>query len=613
MKLLHATLDKLIQGVRASHLFPQKPTIHFCPEHDICPTCDVDLRVRKTDAKTVVTLAIGAFLSKETILECPHCQTAFRSEELRALVPEQCTFGFDIIDYVGRAMFIRCRNEQEIVNELSARNIAVSDREVTHLGKKFITYLAIAHQESHELLRNAMTLQGGYILHVDGTCEGDSPHLFTGLDGISALVLHNIKIPSENKAQLIPFFRHLKKEYGIPLALVHDMGKAILGAIAVVFPNTLDFICHFHFLRDIGKDLFGKEYQTIRNRLKKHGIRTQLRQKLKALSKVIEEDKQAAPALKKGIENGQMSIAFVEQLPAMSTYTMIQWIFDGAKQSAGYGFPFDCPHLVLFQRLRMVHSVLDRIKDIHLRNKVKDNRPFYQLWRILDAIMKDKALTSAVALMKEKTAVFNNLRDALRITPIEGHDALNDDGDDADMKAIEKAVRDFRKQVINDKTLSANKDYDKMIAQIDNYWDKLFAAPITVNTPNGPVTIFPQRTNNLLERFFRFLKRTARKRSGTSSLSKTLKAILADTPFVRNLENEEYLEIILNGCESLPERFSQIDAKRVRENLKMVQQDVDRIPSEIKDVIKHKNLPELVNALFVAQVSSFRANGHFRS
>ncbi|MCP3852572.1 MAG: transposase [Gammaproteobacteria bacterium] len=543
---------------------------------------------------------IGAFNSKETILQCPQCQTIFFSEKLRALVPEQCKFGFDIINYVGRSIFTHCRNEQEIVNELAARNISISGREVSYLGKKFITYLALAHRESYEQLRKAMTLRGGYILHVDGTCEGDSPNLFTGIDGISELVLHNIKIPSEKKDRLIPFFRQVKKLYGVPRALVHDMGKAILAAIAIVFPNVLDFICHFHFLRDIGKDLFRKEYQVIRNCLKKHGIRTQLRQKLRALSKIIEQGPQAIQDLKESIEKGHLKIASVEQLPAISTYAMIHWAFDVAQQSAGYGFPFDYPHLIFLQRLRVVHSVLVQIKDIHLRHKVRDNRPFYQLWRILDEVIKDKELNSSVALMEEKTTVFNKLRQALRIALPEGNDGLNDEGGDADMKTIEKAVEDFREQVITDTTLLAKDDYKKMIAQINEYWEKLFAAPITVNTPNGPVTIVPQRTNNLLERFFRNLKRAARKRSGTSSLSKTLKAILADTPFVRNLENEEYLQIILGDCETLEKRFSQIDAKLVREHLKKAQESLDSIPSEIKEVIKQKNLPELVNALFAA-------------
>jgi hypothetical protein len=45
------------------------------------------------------------------------------------------------------------------------------------------------------------------------------------------------------------------------------MGRGILSAVKTVFPGIPDFICHFHFLRDIGKDLFETEYATIRNRL----------------------------------------------------------------------------------------------------------------------------------------------------------------------------------------------------------------------------------------------------------------------------------------------------------------------------------------------------------
>jgi transposase-like protein len=63
--------------------------------------------------------------------------------------------------------------------------------------------------------------------------------------------------------------------------LVHDMGKGILFAIEAVFPDKTDFICHFHFLRVIGKDLLEKEYKKIRKRLKKHRIRTRTFKKSK--------------------------------------------------------------------------------------------------------------------------------------------------------------------------------------------------------------------------------------------------------------------------------------------------------------------------------------------
>jgi len=68
------------------------------------------------------------------------------------------------------------------------------------------------------------------------------------------------------------------------------MGKGILSAVKTVFPGIPDFICHFHFLRDIGKDLLESDYGKIRNRLKKHKIRSVLRQKAKALEKHLEGD-----------------------------------------------------------------------------------------------------------------------------------------------------------------------------------------------------------------------------------------------------------------------------------------------------------------------------------
>jgi hypothetical protein len=79
-----------------------------------------------------------------------------------------------------------------------------------------------------------------------------------------------------------------------------------------------------------------------------------------------------------------------------------------------------------------------------------------------------------------------------------------------------------------------------------------------------------------LERFFRGVKRRGRKKSGTASLNKTLKTILADTPLVRNLEKEEYQKIILNGCSSLAERFSQIDDKIVRDQLKQSEENREK-------------------------------------
>jgi hypothetical protein len=63
-------VGKLISGVRAGILFPEKPTIRFYPEVENCPHCGRKLHVQKTWEKTIVTMNIGAFQAKEIVLEC---------------------------------------------------------------------------------------------------------------------------------------------------------------------------------------------------------------------------------------------------------------------------------------------------------------------------------------------------------------------------------------------------------------------------------------------------------------------------------------------------------------------------------------------------------------
>jgi hypothetical protein len=208
------------------------------------------------------------------------------------------------------------------------------------------------------------------------------------------------------------------------------------------------------------------------------------------------------------------------------------------------------------------------------------------------------ALRKSAAQLDERACLFDTLRKALRIALPEGKKGLNDDGDDTDMKSIEERVKGFRQQIASESKLSRKDEYKKMIQQIDTYWKKLFADPIAVHTPQGEVFIQPQRTNNILERFFRDIKKRARKRTGTISLSKMLKTILSDTPLVKNLDNEEYLQIILDGCDTLQERFARIDSNMVVQELKKTKKEPGRLPLELKKMIREPAFPEKLGLLF---------------
>ena len=206
--------------------------------------------------------------------------------------------------------------------------------------------------------------------------------------------------------------------------------------------------------------------------------------------------------------------------------------------------------------------------------------------------------------MEEKTQVFDQLRDAMRIAASNGKKGLNDDGDDVDIETIEEAVTLFRNSGKIKAAAEANVDYNKMVRQIDKYWEKLFADPIMVTTASGE-TMFvqPQRTNNMLERFFRDLKRMYRSKSGTQSLNKVIKAMLADTPLVKNLSNRQYLKIILNGHDTLEERFAEINEKLVRQEMKK-SESLQGISARMKKVLRKPNLPSLLTKMSKAAATS---------
>ena len=86
------------------------------------------------------------------------------------MVPPGANFGYDVMVYAGRSLFLRFRNEEEVVTDLAAKNIRISPREVSLLGMKFITYLSMAHRRRAPEITVDMQLRGGYICHLDATC-----------------------------------------------------------------------------------------------------------------------------------------------------------------------------------------------------------------------------------------------------------------------------------------------------------------------------------------------------------------------------------------------------------------------------------------------------------
>jgi hypothetical protein len=354
----------------------------------------------------------------------------------------------------------------------------------------------------------------------------------------------------------------------------------------VVFPSVLDFICHFHFLRDLGKDLFGYEHSQIRNLLKGHNTKTVLRLAKKETEHLISENHTLTTMYQQYLQQNQEGIPNIKLSAEIRFYIMLIWTLEYKRELNGLGFPFDKQHLVFYQRLKKVAPLIESLKG----NFVK-KAAFSQVFLTLKNIMNDSSLETMVTQLCEKASVFDQLREAMRITLPQTTKGLNDEGDE-DMRTIKNSVTQFRQSKKIIQLAEENKDYQKMLKQIDKYWDKLFADPIEIETSHGKIHLQPQRTNNIMEQFFREEKRKGRKKSGTSNLSRSFKAMIADTPLVRNLENPQYMEILLKGSQSLEQRFAQIDAQQVRFELKKHEEEWRGLPKGIRRMLKMPDLPQ---------------------
>ncbi|MBC8372786.1 MAG: transposase [Planctomycetes bacterium] len=600
MNTLKHFMEKAARENSTPYLFSQRPMLHFRPKQSRCPKCKVALKVLKTRGRTLRTLPLGEFCAHETLKHCDQCEnrTVYTAKDLSRMAPAGCIFGYDVLVFVGKALFLRQRQTEEIIDELLARNIRISPSEVEYLGKKFVVYLALAHKQATPRIKNAMQQRGGYVLHLDGTLDRREPVLVTGLDSISETVLGSVKLPSEKAEQIIPFLKEIKQRFGKPLATVHDMGAGIVSAVDTVFPGNPDSICHYHFLRDIGNDLLDRDYQAIRNRLRKHGISGKLQYRAKRLKMQIDQQPELIGDFVQSLQQATEPSAHIDSIPLLSAYSLIHWALAGKKQGDGYGFPFDRTQVVFAKRLCSVYSQLEPIKDFHLRGQWRDNIPLFELSRDLKKVASDRGLQKMIDEFEAKAKVFDQLRKAMRIAPAGGTDGLNSGSDSAAMGPIKKAVTKFRKRITTRSDYLSHTGYKKMIGQIDKYWDNLFADPILVQPPTGPILIQPQRTNNIMERFFRDFRRDARRKSGTNSISRTLQSMIADTPLVKNLKKAQYLQLLLNGLPSLEDRFAQIDIAAVRRELHAANQTLDRIPPKIRKVIDWPTFPAAVFNLF---------------
>jgi hypothetical protein len=544
--------------------------------------------------RKVATLHIGHFLAHETVLFCRQCpgRPSFRSRELAELVPEGCSFGYDVMAFAGRSLFQQLRTVGQTVAELAQRNVRISESEVRELAARFVIGLAAAHAETAPALRRRLGVNGGYVLHLDSTCQKGSAHLMTGIDELSGMVLLNARMPTENGDATAEFLSEMVARYGEPVAVSCDMSAGILNALGKTMADVPVFICHFHFLRDLGKDLMAEDYALVRRRLALHGPKAELKRLERELREHTHDRGRQLETLIEQIENGtEPADELVAAVPAnVLLAALIASALEAGIRGDGCGFPFDRPHLAFFRHLQSVLTAVSA-----LRTYAPLDAPTRKLYdraiKTMQPVCDDAQLAAAAERLERAAAVFDDLRVAMRIAEPRSGKGLNDDGSQLDMQTIEAGVERFRTALSADPQRNALPGIDAMLAQLDKYWNRLFADPVIVQTNDGQRTVQPQRTNNILERFFRDLNRACRKRSGNRLTAAVLDNMLPDVPLVANLDNPDYVELLLDGSQDLAQRLARVDRRTVTASLTQARKPPSGLSRKTRRLLRNKSIP----------------------
>jgi hypothetical protein len=542
-------------------------TFHFAPDPQYCPTCgELTEYYKTTKARTVKTLRYGPVRFRESQFVCrthrydpeDSSPVIYGSSFARSLAPANVPIGYDVIAEIGKKRFLNYRQVGEVVDELSEHEIELSSSSVSRWADYFLAAVECLHHTKIQKLRHIIKRNGGYLLHIDATTETKADTVFVCVDRLLGAVLLSEKLSSENTEELEKALRRLKRNFGIPLAIMRDMSGQIARAVQNVFPGVPDRICQFHFLRDIGKDLLQKDYIQLGRQMFGLKINANLRRMKRELEKRLPVEKvREASMLFMGISDIEdIPTAVVREHEDVFTLRLIVDVLDYTQDGEGIGFPFDLYRLHFFSRLNRLRLRLKRYGRRHPR--VIRRCAHLQKLQQIAARVSDATLRQKVRALRLIHRDFQALRSVLRFeiqseAPLATTMSI---GTLKEIRSYNRGLVDYTKRLMAAKKRGNSTDAQNVI--LDHLVTYQFKLPI----PEQLVEILSQldRTNNFEESIFRDLKRQQRRQLGKKDISREFSFHGPYLPLMQNLRNDHYVAAMIGDIKDLPIILSELDS-----------------------------------------------------
>lgn len=586
-------------------------------EQKICPDCGGKLQVKWTLCVSSISLCFGSPSIVLHIKGCSNCNYFNYPEEYKFVFPKSGHYSYDCMTEIG---LLRLNNFQdkkiaEIISE--KYSIAIPSSTISHLSNKFIDYFAASHYNfNSKKIKDFIISNGGYILHIDGTCEAGTPMSFSVIDAISGIVLATCKMNTENKRSIKKLLNKCLEKYGQPLAVVSDLSGVIKKAIKNSFigEEIPHFICQFHFLENIGKKILKSEYSRLIKLVKKEKLKSQLRSLRKDLGVKNEDKLLNQKELIDLLENVESTVDSkkITQTRRTLAYTILKWILDYKVELNGEYFPFSLSDFELIMRCQRVFEFLKEIlsskKNRKSNYKFRTIRTIYEKLKIF---FEKEDVIECLKQLANGIIIFNEVRSYLKMQSNLGKPVCRQNCE-IENELIEEenvvSIDDFIKNITEN--YKEKPEFKVFINVVQNYFEKYknsLSGHRILNNNNEYINVY--RTNNVLEHFFGKYKRGLRKRVGSWNLKRQIALLHPDAMLVMNLQNEEYLKIIeCENARDISKIFVECDseAKEIKNKRKKKNSAPTHIPLKIirnEKFIKNiaKILDKNMNILFKAR------------
>jgi len=463
--------------------------------------------------------------------------------QLQAVAPPGMSFGYDVMAEVLRLRYVELKQREQIRADLMARRVSISVGSVTKQSQLALACLEQLHETAAGALGDSYRQQA-FILHLDGTHEGGQWCHFVIREGMSGHVLLAEKIRSEHSEDIARMLRRVKSLFGVPDVVISDMSSTIRKAVAAVLKHTPHLLCHFHFLKALGKTILGPDHDTLSNSVRH--VRGEL----------LELRRDCVDKLREGDQPQTQVIALIDRI---NVY---------AGELSGEGFPFDLPNLCYLQRCREVFKSVQMLlgeKRGELVGSKEVRSHLFRLHMHLRFYGEDAGGGGARARLQRRNKLFAEFRDILHPVVENTRAPLNwgrleDPACVADIAGKLANIRDTARRKASCKTLtpSDKKMWKSLHRQLKAHADML----VPVLKVRGDVFVLP-RTNNLSETGFRDMKRKQRRTTGNGNLKRQLDQMPPQVFYVENLACEHYRRLVFAN-RPLHECFAETNWEKVK-------------------------------------------------